>query len=73
MKHLMVMAAGLGYAGLERRGRTRLAGMEFRPAKSVFPAVTCVAQATFRTASAPREHGMTSNGIFSRALRRSFF
>ena len=73
MKHLMVMVAGLGFDGLERRARTRLAGMEFRPAASVFPAVTCVAQATFRTASAPREHGMTSNGFFSRELRRPFF
>ena len=73
MKHLMVMAAGLGHEGLERRGRTRLAGMEFRPAASVFPAVTCVAQATFRTASVPREHAMTSNGFFSRELRRPFF
>jgi predicted AlkP superfamily pyrophosphatase or phosphodiesterase len=67
------MAAGLGHEGLERRGRTRLAGMDFRPAASVFPALTCVAQATFRTALTPREHGMTSNGFYSGALRRPFF
>jgi predicted AlkP superfamily pyrophosphatase or phosphodiesterase len=69
----MVMAAGLGFEGLERRGRTNIAGMEFRPAASVFPAVTCVAQGTFRTASAPKDHGMTSNGVYLRNLQRPSF
>lgn len=50
-----------------------MAGLEFRPAKSVFPAVTCTAQASFRTASEPRVHGMASNGYYSRVLRRPAF
>ena len=51
-----------------------MAGLTFRPAASVFPAVTCVAQATFRTAAEPCDHGMVSNGYFSRkTLRPSFW
>jgi len=73
MKNLVVMAAGLGYTGLERRKALRMAGLEFRPAASGFPAVTCTAQADFRTAAAPRAHGMTSNGFYSRTLRKPAF
>ena len=73
MKSLIVMAAGLGYGDLERRGLLKLAGLDFKPAESVFPAVTCTAQATFRTASDPREHGMTSNGFYSRTLMKPAF
>ena len=73
MKNLVVMAAGLGYEGLEKRGLLKMAGLEFRPAASAFPAVTCTAQATFRTAADPREHGMTSNGFYSRALMKPAF
>ena len=73
MKHLFVMAAGLGYAGLDRRKRLQMAGLSFQPAASVFPAVTCVAQASFRTASEPSAHGMTSNGFYSRTLQKPAF
>ena len=73
MKHLIVIAAGLGYEDLDRRGLKKMAGLEFRPAESVFPAVTCVAQATFRTAAEPCDHGMVSNGFFSRKLMRPSF
>ena len=50
-----------------------MAGLEFRSAASAFPAVTCTAQATFRTAAEPRAHGMTSNGFYSRALMKPAF
>ncbi|MEW5736426.1 MAG: nucleotide pyrophosphatase/phosphodiesterase family protein [Thermodesulfobacteriota bacterium] len=40
---------------------------------SVFPALTCVAQASFRTAKQPRDHGMTANGIFCKRLMRPMF
>ena len=73
MTHLIVMAAGLGYEDLARRNQLKMAGLSFRPAASVFPAVTCTAQATFRTASAPRRHGMTSNGVFSRTFQKPAF
>ena len=73
MKNLVVMAAGLGYEGLEKRGLLKMAGLDFKPAESAFPAVTCTAQATFRTAAGPREHGMTSNGFYSRTLMKPAF
>lgn len=73
MKNLVVMAAGLGYEGLERRGLLKLAGLEFKPAASAFPAVTCTAQGTFRTAADPCVHGMTSNGFYSRTLMKPAF
>ncbi|MBR1837721.1 MAG: alkaline phosphatase family protein, partial [Kiritimatiellae bacterium] len=73
MKHLVASVAGLGWRELERRGATRLAGLGFRPAQSVFPAVTCVAQATLRTGAQPREHGMVSNGWWCRETRKPAF
>ena len=73
MKHLVVSVAGLGWHDLERRGATRLAGLEFRAAESVYPAVTCVAQATLRTGLDPAAHGMTSNGWWCHATRRPSF
>ncbi|HEX4086550.1 MAG TPA: nucleotide pyrophosphatase/phosphodiesterase family protein, partial [Chthoniobacteraceae bacterium] len=42
----------------------------FRTAESFFPAVTCTAQASFRTASAPRGHGMVANGVRVADLRK---
>src|SRR6266496_4352079 len=34
--------------------------------KPPFPAVTCTAQATLTTGTAPREHGVVCNGMFER-------
>lgn len=73
MKKLTVIAAGLGYRLLERNGMLRLAGLRFEPAPSVFPAVTCVAQATLRTGLSPERHGMVSNGTWDGILRRPVF
>ena len=73
MKKLQVIAAGLGYGLLERNGMTEIAGLKFTPKESVFPAVTCVAQATLRTGLAPSEHGMISNGYWSETLRKPIF
>ena len=73
MKRLTVMAAGLGYGLLERNGMTEMAGLRFAPKPSVFPAVTCVAQATLRTGLSPAEHGMISNGHWSEDFRRPVF
>ena len=46
---------------------------EFRSAQSVFPAVTCTIQASFRTAAPPAKHGMIGNGMFFRDLRKVLF
>lgn len=73
MRHLIVIAAGLGFRNLEKQNRLHQAGLDFKPAQSTFPAVTCTAQATFRTATEPREHGMTSNGFYSRTLQKPAF
>ena len=73
MKHLVVSVAGLGWRDAVRHGLDKAAGLSFRPARSVFPAVTCVAQGTLRTGLPPREHGMTSNGWFCRETRKPSF
>lgn len=73
MKHLVVSVAGLGWRDLETRKEKKIAGLEFRPAASAFPAVTCVAQAALRTALPVREHGMVCNGRFDRATWQPSF
>jgi predicted AlkP superfamily pyrophosphatase or phosphodiesterase len=47
--------------------------LSFQPLQSVFPAVTCTAQATFRTGLAPAEHGIIANGRFERKTRKTEF
>lgn len=73
MKKIQVVAAGLGYRLLERNGLTEMAGLRFEPRASVFPAVTCVAQASLRTGLGPAEHGMVSNGWWNDALKKPVF
>lgn len=73
MKRLTVVAANLGWRTLERRKATKIAGLSFEPRASVFPAVTCVAQATLRTGLPPAGHGMLANGVWIDALRRPSF
>ncbi len=46
---------------------------DFRPAQSVFPAVTCTVQASVRTGALPQQHGMIDNGLFFRDLRKVLF
>jgi predicted AlkP superfamily pyrophosphatase or phosphodiesterase len=71
---LVVQCAALGHEFLARaNGGTKLAGLEFHAAEAVFPAVTCTAQASFRTATAPAEHGVVANGFFRRELKKAFF
>jgi predicted AlkP superfamily pyrophosphatase or phosphodiesterase len=48
-------------------------GLEFRPTGAVFPAVTCTAQASLRTALLPTGHGMVANGRYFRDLRKVMF
>ena len=73
MKTLSVVVAGLGYRLLERNAMTEIAGLAFSPRESVFPAVTCVAQASLRTGLSPAEHGVLANGWWSEDLRKPFF
>lgn len=73
MKRLTVIAAGLGYRLLERHALTEMAGLRFEPQASVFPALTCVAQATLRTSFPPSRHGMLANGVWLDGLQKPFF
>ncbi len=73
MKKLNAIAAGLGYGLLERNGMLEMAGLRFVPGESVFPAVTCVAQASLRTGLTPAEHGMVANGRWFEELRKPLF
>ena len=74
-KLLVVQAAALGWGliGAEGADSARWLDMDFRPAGAVFPAVTCTAQASFRTASPPADHGMVANGLYHRVLGRAMF
>ncbi len=65
-KLLIVQVAGLSHE-LEIRG------LHWRSMESVFPAVTCTVQGSFRTALPPSGHGMVANGIFHRRLNRPMF
>ncbi len=67
-KLLVVQIAALGWE-LAQKQRA----FTFQKAASVFPAVTCTAQASFRTASAPESHGLVANGLFFRDLHKILF
>ena len=72
-KLVVVQVAALGRELVEANGFTEWQGLTFRPLEPVFPALTCTAQASFRTASLPSEHGMVGNGFFFRDLMRPLF
>jgi len=72
-KILVVQVAGLGFDFLSEQCGTAMAGMTFRPLDPVFPALTCSAQASFRTAALPSVHGLAGNGIYDRRLRKPLF
>ena len=65
-KLLVVEVAGLSH-------EPEIAGLHSHAIQSVFPALTCTVQASFRTASPPGKHGMVANGSFFRKLNRPMF
>jgi predicted AlkP superfamily pyrophosphatase or phosphodiesterase len=71
-KLLVVQVAGLGHAFAQQH-RLACIGAAFQSMETVFPAVTCSVQASFRTATLPAAHGVVSNGIYCRRLRRTAF
>jgi len=72
-KLLVINVAAMGHELLSSGGLSELDGLKFRPAGSVFPAVTCTAQASFRTAEPPGRHGMVASGLMRRDLARVMF
>lgn len=74
MKKLLVLSvAALGADLLRRHGVAALAGLPVRAMAPVAPAVTCVAQATLRTALPPAGHGVPANGLYLRDTFQSQF
>ena len=72
-KILVIQVAALGYDFAKNNGLDTIGGCGVMPMKAVFPAVTCTAQATLRTAAAPGEHGMVANGLWDATLQRPSF
>jgi predicted AlkP superfamily pyrophosphatase or phosphodiesterase len=71
---LVIQVAALGYEFLKAaEPSATIAGLTFSPLQTVFPAVTCTAQASFRTAATADRHGMVGNGFFDRDLHRAYF
>jgi len=71
-KLLVVDIAALGW-NLVSENPSRSANFDFKKASTLFPAVTCPIQASFRTARLPCDHGMIANGIFSANTRKISF
>ena len=65
---LLVVAAAALAREVEVPGSRAQGFME-----TVFPAVTCSAQASFRTGLSPAEHGMVGNGYFFKDIWRPIF
>jgi len=74
-KLLVVQVAALGWDLLAEDGAETASwlDLDFVPIDTVFPAVTCTVQASFRTASTPAAHGMVANGLYHRALGKAMF
>lgn len=71
-KLLIVQVAGLGHT-FARQHRITCRGAAMQPMETVFPAVTCPVQASFRTASPPVAHGVFANGFYDRTRRQTAF
>ncbi|HMP77801.1 MAG TPA: alkaline phosphatase family protein [Kiritimatiellia bacterium] len=69
-KLLVVDVAALGW---NQAQRLAVPGCDFKPAAPVFPAVTCVAQATMRTGALPSSHGLVGNGLWFPELKKVLF
>lgn len=74
MKKLLVLhVAALGAELLAKHGVKQLAGLPIRAMAPAFPAVTCTAQATLRTALPAEAHGMPANGRYFRETMSTAF
>ena len=72
-KLLVVQAAALSRSLLAHHERLIWQELQFHPLQTVFPAVTCPVQASFRTGLPPTGHGVVGNGFMCRDLRRPLF
>ena len=72
-KLLVINIAALGYDLLKNFDKLKFSEFNFQSATTQFPAVTCTAQATFRTATKPANHGMIANGLYFKPLSKIMF
>ena len=74
MKLLVIQVAALGYELWQKHARADFwKKLKTKNIKTVFPALTCPVQASFRTALPPEKHGMVASGFFDRKLCKTFF
>lgn len=74
MRKLLVLhVAALGYDLLQACEIKHLASLPIQRLTTVFPAVTCTAQATLRTALPPEAHRMMANGFYDPTTRQAHF
>ncbi len=72
-QYLIIQCAALGHEFLKENHGLEMAGLDFKKARSVFPALTCPVQASFRAATPASGHGMVFNGHYARPLLRPSF
>ncbi|MBI5724003.1 MAG: alkaline phosphatase family protein [Planctomycetes bacterium] len=65
--------AALGHELLRANQSLEIGGLKFQPAETVFPALTCTVQGSFRTAAPAGRHGMVANGKYLRELNKALF
>lgn len=70
---LILDVAALGWDFIQDLPGNLRGGIPFRPMETVFPALTCPVQASFRTEALPCFHGVAANGFYDRTLARTFF
>ena len=74
MKLLIIDTAALGYELWDKLKEAEFwRKLNNQQIDTVFPALTCPVQASFRTALSPADHGMIANGFFDRNLKKTFF
>jgi predicted AlkP superfamily pyrophosphatase or phosphodiesterase len=71
-KLLVIDVAALGHE-LVTRHPPKSTAFSFSEMDPVFPALTCTAQAGFRTGRLPGRHGMVANGVYARDLKKPLF
>ena len=71
-KLLVVQLAAFG-ANIAARLKRVPGHLAFHSIDPVFPAVTCPAQASFRTGTTPSGHGMIANGVYHDRLKKILF
>ena len=73
MQRSKLLVIDVAALGMNQARRMEVPGLSFREAAPCFPALTCVAQAGFRTAAQPESHGLVGNGLWFPELKKVLF